>query len=357
MKQTLSVPAKKIRRDFISYLASNYAIDESGNFPRAIKASGRSSNLSSLTYEFAPWAKGVPSRRVPEHEFGSFMTGFEIAIRGGLARVCGISFKPVSERSFVDSKGDTLLNTYLHCAPERPANYSAVKEVLDDYANRLFHQGADDKKHVLQLCADIVANPARRPQWGVIMRGTSGTGKSSLIGLLKVATGGRYVWSENDYAPAFSQFSEVLPNNLVVCFDDATATKHTYEDLKLAVTRDTANVQIKGVQSILEREVFSRVFVLSNSHRPFVMPADSSSNQACGVPPTTPTPPARILFGQRLRLAREALSLSQEGLAERADIHRTYVSQVESGRRNIAIDNMERLAKAVEMELWQMLRP
>jgi transcriptional regulator with XRE-family HTH domain len=63
------------------------------------------------------------------------------------------------------------------------------------------------------------------------------------------------------------------------------------------------------------------------------------------------------MFGQRLRLAREAMSLSQEGLAEQAEIHRTYVSQVESGKRNIAIDNMERLAKAVGMELWEMLRP
>lgn len=274
MTQPLSAPAKKIRQDFVSYLAANYVIDESGNFPRAISASGRHRNLSSLTFEFVPWAKGDSTRRVPEEDFGKFMSGLETAIRGGLARVCGISFKPVNERSFVDSKGDALLNTYLHYAPERPANCAAVKGTLDDYANRLFHQSADDKKHVLQLCADIVANPIRRPQWGVIMRGMSGTGKSSLINLLKVALGGRYVWSENDYAPVFSQFSEVLPNNLVVCFDDATASKHTYEDLKLAITRDTANVQIKGVQSILERDVFSRVFVLSNSHRPFQMPAD-----------------------------------------------------------------------------------
>lgn len=51
------------------------------------------------------------------------------------------------------------------------------------------------------------------------------------------------------------------------------------------------------------------------------------------------------------------MDLSQEALAELADIHRTYVSQVESGKRNIAVDNMERLATAVGMELWQMLRP
>lgn len=274
MTAKLTEPTKRLRSEFVAHLARRYVVDESGNYPRAISASGRHQNLSSLTFEFAPWAKGHPERRVPEVEFVPFMTGLETAIRSGLARVCGISFKPVAERSFVDAKGDTLLNTYLPYAPERPQNYPEVKAALDDYADRLFHQSASDKKHVLGLCADIVVNPARRPQWGVVMRGMSGTGKSSLIGLLKVATGGRYVWSENDYAPVFSQFSEVLPNNLVVCFDDATATKNTYEDLKLAVTRDTANVQIKGVQSVLERDVFARVFVLSNSHRPFVMPAD-----------------------------------------------------------------------------------
>jgi transcriptional regulator with XRE-family HTH domain len=74
--------------------------------------------------------------------------------------------------------------------------------------------------------------------------------------------------------------------------------------------------------------------------------------------PENPAPiPARILFGQRLRVAREGLSLSQELLAERAGLHRTYISQVETGSRNIAVDNMERLATAVGLELWEMLRP
>lgn len=274
MTSKLTEPSKRIRREFVAHLAQKYVIDESANFPRAIVASGRTQNLSSLTFEFKPWAKGHQDRRIPDEEFGPFMSGLESAIRGGLERVCGISFKPVDQRSFVDPKGDRLLNTYLPYTPNRPMNYEAAKTVLDDYAARLFHQSEEDKKHVLQFCGDIVANPARHPQWGVIMRGFSGTGKSSLIGLLKVALGGRYVWSENDYSPAFSQFSEVFPNNLVVCFDDATAGKSTYEDLKLAVTRDTANVQIKSVQNVLERDVFSRVFVLSNSHRPFVMRSD-----------------------------------------------------------------------------------
>ena len=51
------------------------------------------------------------------------------------------------------------------------------------------------------------------------------------------------------------------------------------------------------------------------------------------------------------------MQLSQENLAEMADLHRTYIGQVERGERNISIDNMERLAAAVGMQLWEMLRP
>jgi transcriptional regulator with XRE-family HTH domain len=66
---------------------------------------------------------------------------------------------------------------------------------------------------------------------------------------------------------------------------------------------------------------------------------------------------AKALFGVRLRLAREGMGLSQELLAEKAGLHRTYIGQVERGERNISVDSMERLADAVGLQLWDMLRP
>jgi len=74
-------------------------------------------------------------------------------------------------------------------------------------------------------------------------------------------------------------------------------------------------------------------------------------------PPITKTLPAKALFGLRLRAARVELALSQEELADQADLHRTYIGQVERGERNISADNMEKLAEAVGKDLWRMLQP
>ncbi|MGZ9711499.1 helix-turn-helix domain-containing protein [Glaciimonas sp. GNP009] len=50
-------------------------------------------------------------------------------------------------------------------------------------------------------------------------------------------------------------------------------------------------------------------------------------------------------------------NLTTAMLAEKAELHRTYIGQVERGERNIFIDSMERLVDAIEMAPWEMLRP
>jgi transcriptional regulator with XRE-family HTH domain len=58
-----------------------------------------------------------------------------------------------------------------------------------------------------------------------------------------------------------------------------------------------------------------------------------------------------VRFGKKLREARLTAGVSQERLAELAGLHRTYVSSVERGRRNISIENIERLAEALGIEM------
>jgi transcriptional regulator with XRE-family HTH domain len=65
---------------------------------------------------------------------------------------------------------------------------------------------------------------------------------------------------------------------------------------------------------------------------------------------------ARRIFAQRLRQIRQIRGLSQEELADMAGLHRTYVGSVERSERNVSIDNMERLAKALEVDITELLR-
>jgi transcriptional regulator with XRE-family HTH domain len=64
---------------------------------------------------------------------------------------------------------------------------------------------------------------------------------------------------------------------------------------------------------------------------------------------------AKLIFAKRIREIRIRNGLSQEKLAELSNLHRTYVSSVERGERNITVDNMERLASALGVDLRELL--
>ena len=63
----------------------------------------------------------------------------------------------------------------------------------------------------------------------------------------------------------------------------------------------------------------------------------------------------RMIFARNLKKIRVQRSYSQEQLADKSGLHRTYVGSVERGERNISIDNMERLAIALDVEVKDLL--
>lgn len=66
---------------------------------------------------------------------------------------------------------------------------------------------------------------------------------------------------------------------------------------------------------------------------------------------------ARERIARKLRLLRTERKLSQEKMAELANFHRTYVSQLERCVTNISIDGLERLASALGVDISALLEP
>jgi transcriptional regulator with XRE-family HTH domain len=64
----------------------------------------------------------------------------------------------------------------------------------------------------------------------------------------------------------------------------------------------------------------------------------------------------RKIFGENVRLERSRLKLSQEGLAERAGIHRNYVGAIERGEISVGLDHVEKLAGALGLRPFELLQ-
>ncbi|HEX5221986.1 MAG TPA: helix-turn-helix domain-containing protein [Verrucomicrobiae bacterium] len=65
----------------------------------------------------------------------------------------------------------------------------------------------------------------------------------------------------------------------------------------------------------------------------------------------------RSVFATSVKRWRNHRGLTQEELAERADLHRTYISDVERGARNLSLESIDKLARALEISLPMLFSP
>lgn len=68
------------------------------------------------------------------------------------------------------------------------------------------------------------------------------------------------------------------------------------------------------------------------------------------------TDPKQV-FGQNVRRLRTAAGLSQEDLAARAGLHRTYISSIEQAQRNVSLENLFGIAKALGCDPSDLVAP
>tara|TARA_B110000238_G_C15886029_1_gene335619 strand:+ start:194 stop:415 length:222 start_codon:yes stop_codon:yes gene_type:complete len=61
-----------------------------------------------------------------------------------------------------------------------------------------------------------------------------------------------------------------------------------------------------------------------------------------------------VIFGQKIREVRKDKGFSQEELAHKADLHRTYIGMIERAEKNITLLNIEKIANALETSIKKL---
>jgi transcriptional regulator with XRE-family HTH domain len=62
------------------------------------------------------------------------------------------------------------------------------------------------------------------------------------------------------------------------------------------------------------------------------------------------------VFAANVRRLRKGAGLSQEAFADACGLHRTYIGSIERAERNVSLDNIERIAAALAVGGWELLR-
>lgn len=62
-----------------------------------------------------------------------------------------------------------------------------------------------------------------------------------------------------------------------------------------------------------------------------------------------------VRFGKKIRALRTEKGMTQEEMAERADFSRSYYTEIETGKRNVSLLNLYKLAKALEIPLSRLV--
>lgn len=63
----------------------------------------------------------------------------------------------------------------------------------------------------------------------------------------------------------------------------------------------------------------------------------------------------REVLGKKIKQIRQKKKMSQEDLAFESELHRTYISDIERGARNVSIKNIEKIAKALNVSLKELM--
>ena len=146
-----------------------------------------------------------------------------------------------------------------------------------DYLNSVFLIDSE-RNYVLNYLAHLIQYPEVRPDSCLIFKGLEGTGKDTIINVLKALLGNQYIHSTQDLDSIFGNFNSNLSNKLVVQLnevDQRSFISHK-EEIKDYITRNITTINQKNVKTRDEKN-YVRLFLFSNNTTPICL--DSSNRR------------------------------------------------------------------------------
>ncbi|QGF21057.1 putative DNA primase [Pectobacterium phage MA11] len=183
---------------------------------------------------------------------------------------------------FKDELGRTFLNTFNpDTLAKMPDDFSKQElKAINTLKDFFFVQFPDDKerRYVLDWLAWVIANPGRRVDYALVIRGTQGSGKSIIASMLKCLLGHTNVDVVNNkiFQGKFTGWTE---GGLVKVLEEVSVPRHKYDvinDLKDKITNPYIPCERKGVDSF---EIRNTASYIAFTNDPAALPIDNEDRR------------------------------------------------------------------------------
>ena len=144
-----------------------------------------------------------------------------------------------------------------------------------DYLNSVFLVDSE-KEYVLKYIAHLIQYPEIRPDSCLIFKGLEGSGKDTILNIVKKLIGNQYVHSCQDLDSIFGNFNSNLSQKLVVQLNeiDQRSFINNKEAIKDYITRDNTTINQKNIKTRKEKN-YVRLFMFSNNTTPICLDASN----------------------------------------------------------------------------------
>ena len=168
---------------------------------------------------------------------------------------------------------DLIFNTFEEWKSEKSENIVDTS-IFDDLLFELCGQEQEAKDYLFRYIAHIFQYPEIRPDISIVMRGTQGVGKDTLIDIIIALMGHKkYCFRTENQEEVFGTFNETIMDSLILQFNETEGKDgvKNQEKIKGLITKDALFINVKN-KTKMDQSNYLRIFFISNNKCPILIP-------------------------------------------------------------------------------------